>query len=170
MKTYLITICLFFLTFTVVSQNITGDWNGAIELDKDTKFNFIFNIKEDGKAYQTTINIPSQRVSGIKAIKTLVKGDSLIIDLSNVGMNFSGKLNTDHTSIKGKMVEGLNSFTLNLSRNSVLETPKVNRPQEPIKPYSYFEEKVSFANKDANIVLAGTFTRPNGNKKYPVAN
>lgn len=169
MKTYLITICLFFLTFTVASQNITGDWNGAIELDKDTKFNFIFNIKEDGKAYQTTIDIPSQRVSGIKAKKTLVKGDSLIIDLSNVGMNFSGKLNTDHTSIKGIMVEGLNSFTLNLSRNSVLETPKVNRPQEPIKPYSYFEEKVSFANKDANITLAGTFTRPNGNKKYPVA-
>jgi alpha/beta superfamily hydrolase len=51
----------------------------------------------------------------------------------------------------------------------VLETPKVNRPQEPIKPYSYFEENVSFTNKDANITLAGTFTRPNGNKKYPVA-
>ncbi len=169
MKTYLITICLFFLTFTVVSQSITGDWNGAIELDKDTKFNFIFNIKEEGKAYQTTIDIPSQRVSGIKAIKTLVKSDSLIIDLSNVGMKYSGKFNVENNTIDGKMVEGLNSFSLNLSRNAIPETPKPKRPQEPIKPYPYIEEKVSFANKDANITLAGTFTRPNGNKKYPVA-
>lgn len=169
MKTNIITICLFFLTLTVVSQNITGIWNGAIEVDKDTKFNFIFNIQEDGKAYQTTIDIPTQRVNGIKALKTSVNGDSLIIDLSNVGMKYSGKLNASHTSIKGRIVEGLNTFTLNLSRNSVPETPKANRPQEPLKPYSYIEEKVSFVNENANIKLAGTFTRPKGNKKYPVA-
>lgn len=169
MKTNIITICLLFLTLTALSQNITGIWNGAIEVDKDTKFNFIFNIKENGKTYQTTVDIPTQRVNGIKALKTLVTADSLIIDFSNVGMKYSGKFNTNRTLINGKLVEGLNSFSLNLSRNSVLETPKLNRPQEPLKPYSYIEEKVSFVNKDANIKLAGTFTRPKENKKYPVA-
>jgi len=169
MKTNIITICLFFLTLTVVSQNITGIWNGAIEVDKDKKFNFIFNIEEDGKTYQTTVDIPTQRVNGIKAINTLVKGDNLIIDLSNVGMKYSGKFNAENNTINGKIVEGLNSFSLNLSRNSVLGTPKLNRPQEPLKPYSYIEEQVSFVNKDANVTLAGTFTRPKENKKYPVA-
>lgn len=169
MKTSIITICLFFLTLTVLSQNITGIWNGAIEVDKDKKFNFIFDIQKIEKTYHTTIDIPSQRVNGIKAIKTSVKGDSLIIDLSNVGMKYSGQLNADHTSINGKMVEGLNSFALNLSRNSVPETPQANRPQEPLKPYPYIEEKVSFVNKDANITLVGTFTRPKGEKKLPVA-
>lgn len=168
MKTNIITIGLFFLTLTILSQNITGIWNGAIEVDKDTKFNFIFNIQDDGEAYQTTVDISTQRVNGIKAIKTSVKGDSLIIDLSNVGMTYSGKLNANHTLIKGKIVEGLNSFPLNLSMDSMSETPKANRPQEPLKPYSYIEEKVSFVNNDANITLAGTFTRPKGNKKYPV--
>ena len=168
MKTSIITICLFFQTLTVLSQNITGIWNGTIEVDKDTKFNFIFNIEEDGKTYQTTVDIPTQRVNGIKALKTLVTADSLIIDLSNVGMKYSGKLNTNRTSINGKLVEGLNSFSLNLSRNSVLETPKYNRPQEPLKPYSYIEENVNFVNKDANVTLAGTFTRPKNNKKNPV--
>lgn len=57
MKTSITTICLFFLTLTVLSQNITGIWNGAIEVDKDTKFNFIFTIEEDGKAYQATVDI-----------------------------------------------------------------------------------------------------------------
>ena len=169
MKTNIITIGLCFLTLMVVSQNIRGIWNGAIEVNKETKVNFIFNIQDDGKAYQTTVDIPTQRVNGIKAIKTSVKGDSLIIDLSNVGMKYSGKLNANHTLIKGKIVEGLNSFTLNLSMNSLSETPKANRPQEPLKPYSYIEEKVGFVNKDANITLAGTFTRPKGNEKYPVA-
>ncbi|BAO76561.1 alpha/beta hydrolase family protein [Winogradskyella sp. PG-2] len=169
MKTSIITICLFFLTLTALSQNITGIWNGTIEVDKDTKFNFIFNIEEDGKTYQTTVDMPTQRVNGIKALKTLVTADSLIIDFSNVGMKYSGKLNANRTLINGKLVEGLNFFSLNLSRNLVLETPNVNRPQEPIRPYSYFEENISFTNKDANITLAGTFTRPNGSKKYPVA-
>ncbi|MHA7060254.1 alpha/beta hydrolase family protein [Aquimarina sp. M1] len=168
MKTSIITICLFFLTLTVISQNITGIWNGAIEVDMDTKFNFIFNIQDDGKAYQTTVDIPTQRVNGIKALKTLITADSLIIDLSNVGMKYSGKLNANRTLINGKLVEGLNTFSLNLSRNSMLETSKSRRPQEPLKPYSYIEEKVSFVNKDANITLAGTFTRPKKNEKHPV--
>ncbi len=169
MKTNLITICLFFITLTVLSQNITGIWNGAIEVDKDKKINFIFNIQKNEKTYQTTIDIPTQRVNGINAIKTSFKGDSLIIDLSNVGMKYSGQLNADHTSINGKMVEGLNSFTLNLSRNSVSETPQANRPQEPLKPYPYIEEIVSFVNKDANLTLVGTFTHPKVVGKHPVA-
>jgi len=168
MKTRITTICLFFLTLTTFSQNITGIWNGVIEVNKDTKFNFIFNIKEVGKTYQTTVDIPTQRVNGIKALKTLVTADSLIIDFSNVGMKYSGMINAENNTINGKIVEGLNSFSLNLSRNSVLETPKLNRPQEPLKPYSYIEEQVSFVNKDANVTLAGTFTRPKENKKYPV--
>ncbi len=106
MKTRIITGCLFFLTLTVLSQNITGIWNGAIEVDKDTKFNFIFTIEEDGKVYQTTVDIPTQRVNGIKALKTLFTADSLIIDLSNVGMKYSGKLNSNLDSINGKLIEG----------------------------------------------------------------
>jgi len=116
MKTNIITICLLFLTLTISSQNITSIWNGAIEVSKGKKINFIFNIQKDRKVYQTTIDIPTQRINGIKAIKTTVKGDSLIVDLSNVGMNYSGKLNAEHTLVNGKMVEGLNSFNLNLSR------------------------------------------------------
>lgn len=169
MKITTITISLLFFTLTAFSQTITGIWNGAIEVDKDKKINFIFNIQKHEKTYQTTIDIPSQRVNGIKAIKTSVKGDSLIIDLSNVGMKYSGQLNADHTLINGKMVEGLNSFTLNLSRNSVSETPQAIRPQEPLKPYPYIEEIVSFVNKDADITLVGTFTRPKGIGKHPVA-
>lgn len=169
MKNIIITICLFLLTLTTFSQTITGTWNGAVELDKDTKFNFIFNIEKSGAAYQTTLDIPTQRVSGIKAINTSINRDSLIIDLTNVGMKYSGKLNDDFTLINGKMVEGLNSFALTLSRNSTSSIAEVKRPQEPVKPYPYIEEEVSFSNAVAEITLAGTFTRPKGDKEYPVA-
>ena len=31
---------------------------------------------------------------------------------------------------------------------------KINRPQEPVKPYPYYEEEVVFENTEANILLS----------------
>src|SRR6185436_2762106 len=54
--------------------------------------------------------------------------------------------------------QGGQSFPLNLSKGKIAET--LLRPQEPIKPYSYYEEEVSFENKEASVRLAGTLTLP----------
>ena len=62
----------------------------------------------------------------------------------------------------------------NDNSNNILEKLKekpkalARKPQEPIKPYPYREEDVSFKNNAADITLAGTFTKPNAKKKYPV--
>lgn len=167
MKSIKLIISLLLIALTASSQNITGIWNGAIELADGRKINFIFNIEEEEKSYKTTIDIPTQRVSGINARKTTLIGDSLIIDMTNIGMQYNGKFNANHTLINGKMREGMNSFVLNLSRDSESETPKLNRPQEPTKPYPYVEENIKFQNSSAQITLAGTFTRPTKKKKYP---
>ena len=42
------------------------------------------------------------------------------------------------------------------------------RPQEPVKPYPYYEEEVVFKNREANVTLAGTLTLPNKDEKFPV--
>src|SRR6185295_17665444 len=44
----------------------------------------------------------------------------------------------------------------------------LNRPQEPITPYSYNEEDVLFRNITDNVQLAGTLTLPKTDGPFPV--
>jgi len=44
----------------------------------------------------------------------------------------------------------------------------MQRPQEPIKPYSYLSEDITFRNKQADISLAGTLTLPKNQSDFPV--
>ena len=56
---------------------------------------------------------------------------------------------------------------MNLSK-VVIEKEKLVRPQEPTKPYSYFSEDITFENKKAGIILAGTLTLPKNEGVFPV--
>ena len=56
---------------------------------------------------------------------------------------------------------------LNLKRGGVKITD-AKRPQEPSKPYPYYEEEVVFNNTKANVTLAGTLTLPKREGKFPV--
>jgi CubicO group peptidase (beta-lactamase class C family)/pimeloyl-ACP methyl ester carboxylesterase len=52
-------------------------------------------------------------------------------------------------------------YTLNAQKNDA-------GPQDPVRPFPYTEEDVSFDNKTAEIKLAGTLTIPRGNGPFPV--
>ena len=45
--------------------------------------------------------------------------------------------------------------------------PKLNRPQDPKKPYPYDELEVSYRNEKDNVKIAGTLTLPRGTGPYP---
>jgi pimeloyl-ACP methyl ester carboxylesterase len=45
--------------------------------------------------------------------------------------------------------------------------PGIKRPQEPVKPYPYFYEDVTFENNQAKVTLAGTLTLPSKEGCYP---
>ena len=49
-----------------------------------------------------------------------------------------------------------------------MEKEKIVRPQDPIKPYPYYSEEVTFINSKAGITLAGTLTLPSKEGKFPV--
>ncbi len=111
--------------------------------------------------------VPTFDVSGIKPKATTFENGILSIDGSNVGLKYEGTLNETTEQIEGSYTEGGAVLSLVLKKgNPKMATLK--RPQMPVKPYPYFEEEVVFENTEANIVLAGTFTRPEGNNKFPV--
>ena len=77
-------------------------------------------------------------------------------------------MNNDHSAIEGVFTQaGLEtSLILKPAKESDLER---KRPQTPVKPYPYREEKVRYLNPDARIQLAGTLTIPKGKGPFPAA-
>ena len=167
MKTLTIIILLNLLAITSArSQDISGHWNGTTKRG-DKEITFVFNIKQENATYSTTMDVPTFRIAGIKPSATTFTNGKLIIDGSNVGMNYTGVFNTEAQQFEGIYKEGGIEMVLNLKKGTIkIEDSK--RPQEPVKPYPYYEEEVIFKNNEANITLAGTLTLPNKNGKFPV--
>jgi hypothetical protein len=168
MKTKLITTLLIaFSILNVVSQDLSGVWHGFTKNPDNKEILFVFLFEKTESGFVSTMAVPTFDVSGIKPKTTTFKNGKLSIDGSNVGMKYEGILNETTNLIEGNYTEGGVLLTLNLKKGNP-KMSKLNRPQEPVKPYPYYEEDVVFKNTKANVTLAGTFTRPNKEGKYPV--
>ncbi|WP_242155704.1 alpha/beta hydrolase family protein [Aestuariivivens sediminis] len=150
----------------VYSQDISGDWSGTAKRG-DKLITFVFNIELENATYSTTMSVPNFRISGIKPSATTFTNGALIIDGSNVGMSYEAEFNNELHQFEGTYKEGGLVMPLNLKKGAVKIVDQ-RRPQEPVKPYPYYEEEVVFKNSEANVLLAGTLTFPNKNGKFPV--
>lgn len=157
------------VTMSIVSafsQDISGDWNGEAKRGEKL-ITFVFKIEKENSKYSSTMSVPTFRVSGIKPSTTTFIDGKLIIDGSNVGMRYEGVFKKETQQFEGTYKEGGIELVLNLKRGTVKVTAS-KRPQEPVKPYPYYEEEVAFENTEAKIELAGTLTLPTKNGKFPV--
>lgn len=167
MKTIISVILIFILSIvSAFSQEISGDWSGKAKRG-DKEIIFVFNIKKEGVNYSSVMNVPTFRVSGMKPSKTTFTNGKLTIDGSNLGMSYIADFNTELQQFEGTYKEGGIEMPLTLKKGAV-EVADQRRPQEPIKPYPYYEEEVKFQNREANITLAGTLTLPNKEGEFPV--
>jgi hypothetical protein len=78
---------------------------------------------------------------------------------------YEATLAEDGTSMTGKWKQGGAELPLTLKRVKKVAEPK--RPQEPMKPYPYREEEVTYENKAGGSRLAGTLTLPRGSGPFP---
>ncbi|HEX7584902.1 MAG TPA: alpha/beta fold hydrolase [Prolixibacteraceae bacterium] len=145
-------------------QNITGQWNGILKV-QGTQLRIVFNINKTETGLSSTMDSPDQGAKGIPVTSTSFENPTLKLAVSNLGVEYQGTLDKDNV-IVGNFKQGGMSFPLNLSREMV-EKEKPVRPQEPTKPYSYYEEEVNFANAKAGITLAGTLTLPKKEGIFP---
>ncbi len=168
MKALITTILLMaFSIMNILSQDISGVWHGIAKSPDNKEILFVFLFENTRNGLVSTMAVPAFDVSDVKPKTTTFKNGKLSIDGSNVGMKYEGTLNETTQQITGSYTEGNTLLSLVLIKGNP-EMPKINRPQEPVKPYPYYEEEVVFENTEANVVLAGTFTCPEGNKKFPV--
>jgi len=165
MKTLLLVLIAFVTSLSLSAQDITGEWNGALKV-QGTQLRLVFTITKTDTGVSSTMDSPDQGAKGIPTTTTTFENPILRITIANAKIEYQGTLGNDRI-IVGTFKQGGQSFPMNLSKKAI-EKEKLVRPQEPIKPYSYYAEDITFENKKAGIRLAGTLTLPQKEGVFPV--
>jgi hypothetical protein len=106
-------------------------------------------------------------MTGMPGTSVTRDGPSLKIDTSQIDGSFSGKVAADLAFIDGTWTQRGRSMPLVLKRLKNESELVQKRPQNPVKPYPYREDEVSYDNKLQNVTLAATLTIPQGKGPFP---
>ena len=159
MKKIILSICLLCSWTGAFGQKpIEGDWVGKLNLGPQS-LTIVLHVTCDaqGKA-ECTLDSPDQGAKGIAVETDYCSSDSISVSLASLALSFQGKLKGDE--IVGTFTQG-QSFPLVLKRGE----EKLNRPQNPVAPYPYTTEEVTFKNVADGATLVGTLSYPIGYKK-----
>ena len=165
MKNLTLVILTSLFSLTIYGQDITGQWNGALKI-QGTQMRLVFNISQTENSLSSTMDSPDQGAKGIPTTTTSFENSILKITIANAKIEYEGTLGQDNI-IVGTFKQGGQSFPMNLSKEKI-DKEKLVRPQEPIKPFPYYSEDITFENKKVGINLAGTLTLPDKEGVFPV--
>lgn len=165
MKKFILTLFSFLTITSVMAGDITGEWNGVLSV-QGMKLRLVFHILKTDNGYSATMDSPDQGAKGIAMTDVNFENNNLKMELKAAQIVYSGIFNNSD-SIKGTFTQAGQNFSMDLSRKAVaVEKPR--RIQEPVKPFPYISEDIKVENINDNVVLAGTFTKPNAKGKFPV--
>lgn len=166
-KLVILSVVILFSAANLYAENINlvGIWNGELSVS-GLKFRLAFNLSDSNGGLTATMDSPDQGAYDIPIDSAIVRHDSLFLYQAALKAMYVGTINSDYQSITGQWHQGGMSFPLDLTKGDKL---MLNRPQEPLPPYPYLEEEISYTNPDDGAVLAGTLTLPQGEGPFPAA-
>ena len=164
----LIALFLFITAGTALSQrslkDVEGPWTGTLkEVGVELSMVFRFTMTE-ADTVKATLDVPAQGAVNLPLGKVTFADDTLTVDAPMIKGQYRGVFSGDST-LTGTWMQLGKKYPLDLKKNAAPVT--YNRPQEPVKPYPYKEEEVTFTNSVENFVLAGTLTLPEGKGPFP---
>jgi pimeloyl-ACP methyl ester carboxylesterase len=158
-----------FLSLTVFTENaarsIEGNWLGLLEFDGNTLRITLKVSKAADGSFAAKFDSIDQGVTDLDIDTITFQDKTVRFEAKRFGESYEGTLNEKGDEISGTFKHGASSTPLVFKR--ITELPKLQRPQDPTKPYPYKEEEVSYENKKDKIKLAGTLTFPRTNGKHP---
>jgi uncharacterized protein len=148
----------------VQAQDLSGTWYGQLNVGGQT-LRIVWHFTQEKKVWKASMDSPDQKVNGIKASRVNWKKPNLFVEVSQLGLTYSGVFSGE--KIEGDFKQGTFQSKMTLTRNEQkVEKPK--RPQEPQPPFPYIEKEVLIENKSAQVKLSGTLTLPRGEGPFPV--
>jgi hypothetical protein len=147
-------------------SEIDGAWTGELDAGM-VKLRTVFKIVNTQDGLTASVQSPDQSPAWFPASAVTRNGSKLTIEIKVLGAVFDGKIAADLGSIEGTFTQRGASIPLALKRIKDPAAMERRRPQNPVKPYPYREEEVSYANQAAGNMLAATLTVPPGKGPFP---
>lgn len=145
--------------FGVSAQHaMDGVWTGKLNVGPQTLTLVLHVAHEASGNAVCSLDSPDQGAMNVPVKSDYCSADSINISLEQLGLSYQGRLKGDE--IVGTFTQGA-TFPLTLKRGE--ETLK--RPQNPVEPFPYKTEKVTFTNATDKATLAGTLSYPTDYKK-----
>ncbi len=145
-------------------KDIEGPWSGTLK-EGGVELNMVFSFTmTEADTVKATLDVPAQGAVGLPLGRVTFKDDTLTVDAPMIKGQYRGTFSGDST-LTGTWMQLGRKYPLDLKKNTAPVT--YNRPQEPVKPYPYREEEVTFRNSVENFDLAGTLTLPEGAGPFP---
>lgn len=159
MKKTLLLLCFLCSFFGVSAQyTMDGVWTGKLNVGPQTLTLVLHVAHEASGNAVCSLDSPDQGAMNIPVKSDYCSADSISISLEQLGLSYQGRLKGDE--IVGTFMQGT-TFPLTLKRGE--ETLK--RPQNPVEPFPYKTEEVTFTNATDKATLAGTLSYPTDYKK-----
>ena len=150
----------------VKPSDIDGAWIGSLDTGA-IKLRVVFHIVNTEEGLKATMDSPDQGMKGLQMSSVTRDGATLKIEAKKLNGMFEGKIAADHSSIDGTWSQGGGSLPLVLKPLKDQAELELKRPQNPVKPYPYHEEDVTYDNKVQNVTMAATLTIPQGKGPFP---
>lgn len=150
----------------VAPSDIDGAWLGTLDTGT-VKLRVVFRLTNSDEGLKATLDSPDQGMKGFPTSSVKRDGASLRIEANGIGGVFEGTISADKNSIDGKWTQGGGAFPLVLKPLKSETELDGKRPQNPVRPYPYREEEVTYDNKEQNVTLAATLTIPQGKGPFP---
>jgi uncharacterized protein len=147
-------------------SDMDGTWLGSLDTG-GAKLRIVFKIANTAAGLTAKLQSPDQSPAWIDASGVTRNGSSISIDLKKLAAAFEGKLSADGATIDGTFTQAGQSMALTLKRVKDQSELERKRPQNPVKPYPYHDEDVTFASSAAAVTLSGTLTVPEGKGPFP---
>jgi hypothetical protein len=157
---YLATFILLFFTLNTYSQSIKGTWRGELSISGMT-LPLVFHVDSTENGLISTMDSPSQGAKDIPTNTTVFSNNELLIQIDKIQFIYKGKL-VSKDAINGEVAQHGKIFPINLQRQVEHDSVKL-KPQEPIAPFPYDQEEISFKHLTAGHTLAGTLCLPKAN-------
>lgn len=122
MKKLLISIALVLSAFIVNGQNITGKWNGKLNL-RGRMLTIAFNVKQTPKGLVATMDSPDQKVYDFPTTTAVFEQSKLSIKIENAGIEYQGTLNENNLFV-GVLIQSGEIFPLDLSNARMKKNKK----------------------------------------------
>lgn len=146
---------------------VEGLWQGALEAN-GLRLRLQLHVFHDSKGELiAALDSLDQFVSGLPAVKVTQKETAFHFEIPALGSTYDGTLDATKNKLTGEWSQSEMKQKLDFKRSD--QPLELRRPQNPVKPYPYREEEVTFSNESANVKLAGTLTLPRGAGPFPAA-